>query len=69
MTFAKGSALAGTSAEAVSAAATISAAQASAAITMAAQTEMAKIQNEIALNEALCHVQEELGKGVKSLAQ
>lgn len=49
--------------------ASITAAQASAAIAMAAQVEMAKIQNAIALNEAMCHVQEEIGKGVKALAQ
>ena len=68
-TVAAGSALLGTGAEATTAMASISAAQASAAIAMAAQVEMAKIQNAIALNEAMCHVQEEIGKGVKSLAQ
>lgn len=66
---AAGSALLGTGAEAGTALASITAAQASAAIAMAAQVEMAKIQNAIALNEAMCHVQEEIGKGVKSLAQ
>ena len=50
-------------------AAAIAAAQASAAIAMAAQVAMAAIQNAIALNEAQCHVSEEIGKGVKSLSQ
>lgn len=51
------------------AASTIAAAQASAAATIAAQDAIAKIQNEIALDQAKDSVIEELGKGVKALAQ
>ena len=51
------------------AAETIAAARASAITTMAAQDEIARIQNEIALNQAKNSVIEELGKGVKALAQ
>ena len=51
------------------AAETIAAAEASARITMAAQDKIAQIQNEIALNQAKNQIIEELGKGVKALAQ
>ncbi|NVM77631.1 hypothetical protein FHW83_003449 [Duganella sp. SG902] len=51
------------------AASTIAAARASSLATMAAQDEIARIQNEIALNQAKNSVIEELGKGVKALAQ
>jgi len=51
------------------AASTISAAQASAFATMAAQDAIARIQNEIALNQAKNQIEDELGKGVKALSQ
>jgi hypothetical protein len=47
----------------------IAASEAAARITMAAQDKIAQIQNEIALNQAKNAVIEELGKGVKALAQ
>lgn len=58
-----------TGSDAAQAAAAIAAARASANITMAAQNAIAQIQNEVALNEAVNHIREELGKGVKALAQ
>ncbi|WP_343732535.1 hypothetical protein [Duganella sp.] len=51
------------------AASTIAAARASAAATIAAQDAIAAIQNAIALNQAKNQVEDELGKGVKALAQ
>lgn len=47
----------------------IAAAQAAAFATMAAQDAIARIQNEIALNQAKNQVEDELGKGVKALSQ
>jgi hypothetical protein len=47
----------------------IAASEAAARITMAAQDKIAQIQNEIALNQAKNSIIEELGKGVKALAQ
>jgi hypothetical protein len=47
----------------------IAAMQAMAHATMAAQNAMAVIQNQIAVNQAKNQVVEELGKGLKSLAQ
>lgn len=58
-----------TAGDAAEAAAAVASAKASSITTMWAQNQIAEIQNEIALNEALNHIREELGKGVKSLAQ
>jgi hypothetical protein len=43
--------------------------EAAARATIAAQNRIAQIQNEIALNQAKNSIIEELGKGVKALAQ
>ncbi|NVM77655.1 hypothetical protein FHW83_003473 [Duganella sp. SG902] len=51
------------------AASTIAAARASSLATMAAQDAIAAIQNAIALNQAKNQIEDELGKGVKALAQ
>jgi hypothetical protein len=48
---------------------TIAASQAAALATMAAQDAIARIQNAIALNQAKNQIEDELGKGVKALAQ
>jgi hypothetical protein len=47
----------------------IAAMQATALATMAAQDALARIQNQIAVNQAKNAVIEELGKGLKSLSQ
>jgi hypothetical protein len=47
----------------------IAASEAAARATMAAQDAIARIQNEIALNQAKNQVEDELGKGVKALSQ
>jgi hypothetical protein len=47
----------------------IAASEAAALATMAAQDAIARIQNAIALNQAKNQIEDELGKGVKALAQ
>ena len=60
---------ASTGAMAAAAAESVASAEAAARITCAAQDKIAQIQNEIALNQAKNSIIEELGKGVKALAQ